>query len=362
MSAVNGWPEKRVTLFAMWMRAILPDGTIVGEEGKVLHFSIRQFVESVVKDGCCFICGRPRSDSVPFNDEHVVPKWILRRFNLFDDHITLPNRAHVPYRSYKVPCCVECNSKLGERLETPVSELFGLGFSKMMRQVTDEDVKLIHCWVALLFLKMMLKDLTYRWELDARNGLRTIGDDHEREGFHHIQCLARTPVIGATLDDSARGTMIFVPAVPVEEPRAEYDYGDHTMSRTVMVRIGDVYLFTVLNDAGMTQQVVEPYFRRLGALTGPQAREVNTHLAFNSLRLTERPDFRTRMDPRNGALIVEATVPEEYSIMEANRHFYGGMLHFACLDLVNAQNEQAIMEGRWSCVFDDNDTFIQYPR
>jgi hypothetical protein len=340
------------------------DGTIYGTDGKVLHFSVDRFVSDVVKAGHCFICGRAKSNAVPFNDEHIVPKWILRRFELFDKRVGLPNEVTVPYRSYTVPCCVECNSELGEKVETPISKLLSGTHAEVLARLDDEGIKLIHCWMALLFLKMLLKDMSYRWHLNRNKGEKTIGEQHEWEGFHHIQCLARTPVIGGELGSEACGTVLFQEALHTEGDEG-YDYGDHTMSRAVMVRVGRTYVFTVLNDAGMTTPVVREFFDKVGPLASPQARELHTVLAYLSLRLSERPTFSTRMNPKNGNLEIVCEAPEKYTLLEGNDALYGNMLYFALSGSMKGADDslvEQIKTGHWSRVFDVDGNFLGVER
>lgn len=53
------------------------------DNGKILHFSIKDFEEKIVKSNNCFICGQSPDDKI-FNDEHIIPKWILRKFDLYN--------------------------------------------------------------------------------------------------------------------------------------------------------------------------------------------------------------------------------------------------------------------------------------
>ena len=91
----------------------MPDNTILGEDGRILLLSCRRFVDEVVLGEACFVCGAsPQSKT--FNDEHIIPRWVLKRYGLYDKEITLPTGERRHYRGYRVPCCVECNSLLGE--------------------------------------------------------------------------------------------------------------------------------------------------------------------------------------------------------------------------------------------------------
>jgi hypothetical protein len=74
----------------MWRKD--EDGSILDETGKVVYFSQERFVRDICLGDCCFVCGANPAN-VPFNDEHVIPNWLLRRYNLFARAITLPNAA-----------------------------------------------------------------------------------------------------------------------------------------------------------------------------------------------------------------------------------------------------------------------------
>src|SRR5262245_5880933 len=110
------------------------DRSIEDEQGRVLFYSADRFLRDVVEGNCCFNCGAA-PDSVAFNDEHVVPDWVLRRFRLHDKRIVLPGGSQIPYGKYKVPCCQPCNSRLGEAVEKPISALFAEGYNGMIQHL-----------------------------------------------------------------------------------------------------------------------------------------------------------------------------------------------------------------------------------
>lgn len=64
--------------------------------------------------------------SKTFNDEHIPPDRILRRYKLHGRTIVLPNGQTHRYATYTISCCETCNPLLGDKLETPLSiELAG---------------------------------------------------------------------------------------------------------------------------------------------------------------------------------------------------------------------------------------------
>ena len=56
----------------------------------------------------CFLCSTPLR-SKNRTDEHVFPKWLQNRFNLWNQRLDLINLTDIPYRNLTIPCCKTCN-------------------------------------------------------------------------------------------------------------------------------------------------------------------------------------------------------------------------------------------------------------
>lgn len=50
------------------------------------------------------------SGSEADTEEHVIPKWLQNRFNLWNQKLTIPNNTTLPYRQVKVPVLLEHNN------------------------------------------------------------------------------------------------------------------------------------------------------------------------------------------------------------------------------------------------------------
>jgi hypothetical protein len=126
------------------------------DQGKVLFYGADRFLRDIVNGHCCFICGA-LPGSVMFNDEHVIPDWILRRFRLHDKRIVVSGGSEFAYGQYRVACCAACNSRMGEVIEKPVAELFSCGYKALIEYVRGEGPLLLFTWLNLIFLKTHLK-------------------------------------------------------------------------------------------------------------------------------------------------------------------------------------------------------------
>lgn len=110
--------------------------SIVGTDGRILLMSCDQFVRTICNGNACFVCGVDPEEA-DFNDEHIVPRWILRRFGLFEQEITLPTGERRKYGGYRVQCCSKFNALLGDQVETPISQLLLGTYKEVSRRLKE---------------------------------------------------------------------------------------------------------------------------------------------------------------------------------------------------------------------------------
>lgn len=68
--------------------------------------------KSYSKDDTCFVCAE-----IADTNEHVIPKWLQHRFDLWDEMLVIPNGTSIPYRALTIPMCKRCNSEVFSPLE-----------------------------------------------------------------------------------------------------------------------------------------------------------------------------------------------------------------------------------------------------
>ena len=141
------------------MMTVTRDGSFIDSEGKVIFFSTERFINDICLGDCCFICGA-KSSKREFNNEHILPVWLLRRYNLFAKTITLSNGATVRYDQYTVPCCKECNSLMGDVIEKPISEVVLKGGDAINDFVSKGGLLKMFIWMGLIFLAHEAKCVT----------------------------------------------------------------------------------------------------------------------------------------------------------------------------------------------------------
>ena len=137
----------------------------------MVHFG----VEFACKTKICFQCAENLNDE-NISKEHIIPKWILRKFDLFNHSVTLPNGTPYKYKDYVTPCCKNCNGFLSRELEAPLSKTLGNGYDYFKEHIDESLLHRVFFWLATIFTKTHIKDQSLRMTLDRRGG-----------GFHYCR-------------------------------------------------------------------------------------------------------------------------------------------------------------------------------
>ena len=126
--------------------------TQLNNKGQIIYFSYEDFVSLFNDDKRCFICGASNLFGVEFNNEHIIPNWILKEFNLHQKQITFPNEKRYDYGRYKIPCCKDCNSQLSEYYEKPLSLLLKADYDTFLEYIKQkpEYINLIFLWLNVI--------------------------------------------------------------------------------------------------------------------------------------------------------------------------------------------------------------------
>lgn len=340
--------------------AIDAEGSLTDAKGEVRHFGLQAFAKLARDTSRCFVCGISNAHRT-FNDEHVIPDWVLRRFSLHSRRLTLPNGNQTMYGRYTVRCCASCNRLLGARVEDAISRLFEDDTHSTVRKLKGASA-LLYQWLCLLFIKLHLKDREIRIDPDARNESAQIGEIYDWGGLHHIHSVARAAHSGATINEVVLGTTFVTEMKLGGEP---FDFGSLSEYSTIMVRIGRLGIASVLNDCGYVGSIVDEYLSGIsGPLSAIQLREVAARLAYGNQLLKHRPVFWTEAD--GDALSIRAKPPASGDRDEVNSEELGRLIAFSCGPLLlNSKTPGAeeklrqLERGKIQFLYDDDGTFIR---
>jgi hypothetical protein len=310
------------------------------------------------------MCGRARAQAA-FNDEHVLPDWLLRKYELHSQKIVLPNGKGFPYGSYTIPCCEACNAKLGRTIEQPIRDILVEGRAATTRYLDQGGTLDVFRWLALIFLKTHLKDRALRLNVDLRLSGEPIASAYEWEQMHHIHSVVRSLIQPVIIREGVVGTLLHLPMV-VESPEP-FDFADLYEAQTAMLRLGDQAFVVVFGDAGIS----EAYFDKkrtllCGNLNALQLREVMAEVASLNMHLRERPHFKSAVDLRMEEHQILCDFPKDLSI-SWDPALKGELLHYLIGQLknpphLNGYNQEEgmalIRQGKLTFLFDNEGCFI----
>ena len=338
--------------------------TIRDMAGNVLLFSWNDFVESICEGPCCFVCGR-QPYGTKFNEEHIVPNWVLRTFNLHKRRVKLSNGNEHQYGTYTVPCCKYCNSEMARCLEDTMSMLVSQGADAIQDHIASEGGLIPFTWMALVFLKLHLKDRRLRYHLDRRKGNEPISANYTWVHMHHLHALARAFHIPSTVLPEAVGSMFVFPIIE-EGIRDTFDMLTFTEAQTLYIRLGKTGIVAVFDDSCAASNRVRWLVERIDAsVSWMQAREIAVHFAMANLDLENRPLFWTIADKQNGMAVIGGTTDHVPRFRKFDRSSFGELMACAfpvlppLLGYEPRRASQMLAAGELSFLLDDSGNFIR---
>lgn len=186
----------------------------------------------------CFLCG-----GEPDSQEHVFPKWLQRKYDLWNQRIYFPNGTSIQYKDLKIPCCKNCNNKSLSQLENKIKEAVNGGYEKFK----NLDELTILQWVTKVYYGNLFKKLNLL--IDRKN--KDLGTMVNKEqifsyrGLHEFLQSLRKPI--EFTGDIPWSIQVFQVH---NDPRLEdYEYID-TIFITGCIRLADIGIVYSFGDWG----------------------------------------------------------------------------------------------------------------
>lgn len=193
--------------------------------------------------GQCFACG---GEPTAGQGEHVIPRWTQRRFDLFNQTLTLVNGSRIPYRQLTIPCCESCNNGFLRDIENAViAFLESPEFSDPGPRVT------LGRWLCKIFIGLLVKETTLLVDRRDPSKGSILSQDFVEE-FRHAQLIlqsARKRTIFHSLHGPHPFTLYMYRIEP-DDDFGEFDLSTNLVGQSIAVRLGPVGVAFV-NDGGL---------------------------------------------------------------------------------------------------------------
>jgi hypothetical protein len=252
-----------------------------------------KFFEAIVERrfgwSTCFLCGR-RLTERNRRDEHVFPKWLQRRYRLWDEKLILLNRTTIPYRKLTTPCCADCNSKYLEPIEKTMSGAVRAG----PRAVRALDPYYVFIWLGKIFYGVLYRELFLPWDRAQKQKGSIVPKWLLKEEYsmHHLFLQSvRVPMRFANFLPAS--ILILETEEPKGDPTTAWDFNDNPATMFIGCRMGKVGLICVLQDGGAQEQLFFPHLKAtLPAKLHPvQFREVMAKIRYQGMLFNRIPKY-----------------------------------------------------------------------
>jgi hypothetical protein len=200
----------------------------------------------------CFLCGR-QMRGTNHTDEHIFPKWLQKRFRLWNQKLILINGTKIRYRQLKAPCCQPCNNDHLSDIENRMLTALENG-SSAVRKLPEID---IYLWIGKIYFGILYKEylLTHDRSKPKRKSIipRELLSELD---LHHVYLqAARVPI-----EFQGRPGSVFVFELQVHKDlKYQFNYWD-SLYRIATCRIGNVGIMAVFADGGIIKDLMEPVF------------------------------------------------------------------------------------------------------
>ncbi len=206
------------------------------------------------EDDMCFLCGT-KSNSI--TEEHVFPKWLQSRYDLWNSKIDLLNKTSITYKHLKIPCCAACNNGALSKLETAISQAVTDGYH------TSEalDPYLWYLWAAKLYFGILRKELNLQQERSDPS----VGNIMHEEGLKSFRSLH-------LFLQGIRGRHMFVDDLPYSVlvcnlhdmgAGRSFSFRDSLACMTLSIRMGSVGVIVSFEDHGLTSSSYGRYIQEV---------------------------------------------------------------------------------------------------
>ncbi len=257
----------------------------------------------------CFLCGGYLKDSK--SNEHIFPKWSLKRYDLWDENLILLNGSRIKYRQLTIPCCRICNNKHLSKIEKKIGKIIKKGYDKFKKF----DELIIYQWILKIFYGLLFKELSLN--KDLRNPLLgTIISPEILEKFETLHFFLQSIRVKFEFKNFLPWSIFILKSHTYDNPKENFDYHDEIFNLTFSIRMGEICIFACLEDSGAQKELFEEYFEEYEyyPIHPLQFDELSAKITYKSSLMNRVPKYISFLpEDENGMVIVTTTPLQGFS-------------------------------------------------
>ncbi|MCF7933831.1 MAG: hypothetical protein K9L73_03485 [Spirochaetia bacterium] len=233
----------------------------------------------------CFLCGIGLNNQNR-TDEHVIPKWLQKEFNLWDQTIDLLNKTTINYRKLKIPCCSECNNKYLSKMENTIRKGFEGGYQEFCKV----DERIVFLWLSKIYYGILYKEMFLSINRTDPDQGTIVSEDFVRN-IEMIYFFLQE-IRGAHKCVGFKPASIFILKLQYDD-NIKWNFSDRILTNFISIRMKDIGIIAVLGDVHTTKEVsaVEDFYKI--SLHPIQFNELCSIIFYRSVLLNRNPFYRS---------------------------------------------------------------------
>lgn len=238
----------------------------------------------------CFLCGIELTDENR-TKEHIYPKWLQHKFNLWNDSLVLLNHTDIKYKDLTIPCCRRCNGIMSAKIEKPIQTKVDAGYDEFIKC----DRTTIFQWLNKIAYGILFKETSLK--LDRSNpGSGSIYSAEELKE-HKMQYTFLKSIISDTkFHQKPYSILIF--KIKNAEPR--YWAWENPFLHTFCIQMNDIGIISCLMDNGFNEAFFLNFEKQRGLLERHihpvQFLEICSMFVYKVSLLYKKPFYITNYD------------------------------------------------------------------
>ena len=203
----------------------------------------------------CFLCGLRLAASTR-SDEHVVPQWLLHRFELHNKRLTLLNGTQIPYRQLTIPCCKTCNNKHLSLVESKIRSVVEGG-----APLDSLDQKSIFIWMGKIFYGVLYREVLLPMDRSGRVP-GSIFPAEQMQSFRTLHTFLQTARLNIDFQCMHASFPASIFAFKMQEPKtikAKFDFRDSIHAPAVYIRLGSVGFIAAFDTGAAAYETFHVY-------------------------------------------------------------------------------------------------------
>ncbi len=230
----------------------------------------------------CFLC----KQTSEITEEHVFPQWLQRKYNLWNQSISLKNGSKLKYGKLTVPCCQDCNTKYLSQIEQKISEFIKCG--DVINLLANQDILFI--WLYKVMYGVNYKEMFLRDDIKNPESESIVNPEtfFERNSYNIFPLFARKKVFFENFSPYS----IFVFRIK-DSTDATFYYADEPYKMFTSIILGKVGIICSFQDDGYIKSDIEKRLKisQRGELTLPEFGDFASFVLYLKIRMRILPNY-----------------------------------------------------------------------